>query len=188
MIKRKLKKFWNFLQEDTWQSWLVSLVLIVVLIKFVFFPLLSLATGSPLPLVVVESCSMYHNSNFDTWWDTHSALYERFDIHKTDFESYYFKNGLKKGDVILLWGHSDYNIGDVIIFNAGTQYPIIHRIVKGAPLSTKGDNNSDQLPVEKDINEENILGKGVIRIPWVGWIKLVFFDIFKPASQRGFCR
>ena len=59
-VKESLKKFWAFLQEDSWQSWVVSLILIIIIIKFVFFPLLSFVTGTTLPLVVVESCSMYH--------------------------------------------------------------------------------------------------------------------------------
>lgn len=188
MTKNKIKKFWEFLQEDTWQSWLTSLIIIVVAIKFVFFPLLSLITGSPLPLVVVESCSMYHNTNFNEWWDRHSALYSPFKINKEDFQSYPLKNGLNKGDVILLWGHSDYKIGDIIIFQAGTPHPIIHRIVKSDPFSTKGDHNSNQLPMEITIPKEKIIGKGIARIPLIGWIKLIFFDIFNPPSQRGLCK
>ncbi len=187
MKKGKIKKFWAFLQEDTWQSWLVSLILIIVLIKFIFFPALSWITGSPLPLVVVESCSMYHSTNFEQWWDRHSILYEDYNISKSDFESYYFKNGLNKGDIILLWGRTTYEKGDVIIFNAGTQHPLIHRLVTAPNFSTKGDNNDNQLPMEKSIPQENILGKGVVRIPFIGWIKLIFFDIFNSPDQRGFC-
>ena len=50
-----LLKFWKFLKADTWQSWLISMILLVIIIKFIFFPLLSLITGSSLPLVVVDS-------------------------------------------------------------------------------------------------------------------------------------
>ncbi|MDP1695452.1 MAG: S26 family signal peptidase [archaeon] len=187
MIKDKVKKFWKFLQEDTWQSWIVSLVLIVILIKFIFFPTISFITGSPLPLVVIESCSMYHNSNFESWWDTHSAIYSQYSINKSEFQNYPFKNGLNKGDVIFVWGRADLKEGDVIIFEAGTQHPLIHRLISTFPLSTKGDNNENQLDMEKFISQEKIIGKGIARIPLVGWLKLIFFDMFKPASQRGFC-
>ncbi|MDD5098485.1 MAG: hypothetical protein PHD31_02095 [Candidatus Pacebacteria bacterium] len=187
MIKERVKKFWAFLQEDTWQSWLVSLILIIVLIKFIFFPTISWITGSPLPLVVVESCSMYHNANFEDWWGAHSSFYSPYSINKSEFQSYYFKNGLNKGDVILVWGRAKYNSGDVIIFNAGTQNPIIHRLINTSPLSTKGDNNDNQLPQEKSIPKENVIGKGIVKIPLIGWLKLIFFDVFKPASQRGLC-
>lgn len=194
-------RFWRFLQEDSWQSWLVSLVLLVVLIRFVLFPLLSLATGSTLPLVVIESCSMYHNSNFDTWWNANSAWYESHNITKADFETFPFKNGLNKGDIIFVWGRSSYNIGDVIIFqpNSGSSapHPIIHRVVAENPFQTKGDNNIAQLTAgnpgnvenidETNISPNQIIGKSVFRIPYLGWIKLVFFEPFKAPQDRGFC-
>jgi len=125
------KKFWKFLKKDSWQSWLVSLVIAFVLIKFVFFPLLSFITGSPLPLVVVESCSMYHSiDNFDNWWDSNSVWYEDRQISKEEFGSYKFKNGLNKGDIILVWGRTDYDVGDVLIFEAGQRFPLIQQQLK----------------------------------------------------------
>ncbi|MBW3022533.1 S26 family signal peptidase [Candidatus Woesearchaeota archaeon] len=187
--KKYLSKFWRFLNEDTWQSWLVSLVLIVLIIKFIFFPTLSVITGTSLPLVVVESCSMYHESSFDAWWEKNAAWYESKGITKEEFEQFPFKSGLNKGDIILVWGKSDYEIGDIIIFNAGAQYPrpIIHRIIS-IPTSTKGDHNPSQAQFETNIPAGNIVGKSVFRIPLVGWVKLVFFEPFRPADQQGICR
>jgi len=195
-------RFWRFLQKDTWQSWVVSLVLLVVLIKFVFFPVLSLATGSSLPLVVIESCSMYHESGFDEWWDDHSGWYDARGIGKSMFKDFPFRNGLNKGDIIFVWGHSEYDSGDIIIFEPNlestAQHPIIHRIVGEDPYETKGDHNSGQLVSgsslnsqnidETNIAEEQIIGKSVLRIPYLGWIKLVFFEPMRPAGERGFCR
>jgi hypothetical protein len=197
-----LVRFWRFLQEDSWQSWLVSLVLLVILIRFVFFPLLSLATGSTLPLVVIESCSMYHEtSNFDDWWNDHSDWYEKNGIKKTDFREFPFKNGLNKGDIIVVWGYSQYEIGDIIIFepnlDSSAPHPIIHRIVAENPYQTKGDHNFAQLvggnPAnpqnidETNIYEEQIIGKSVLRIPYLGWIKLIFFEPFRTNGERGLC-
>ena len=76
-IFKGLGRFWNFLKEDTWQSWLVSLVLAFLIIKFIFFPSLSFFLATPLPLVVVESCSMYHSAGFDSWWDSNTGWYDR---------------------------------------------------------------------------------------------------------------
>jgi len=195
-------RFWRFLQEDTWQSWLVSLVLLVILIRFILFPLLSLATGSSLPLVVIESCSMYHEtSNFDTWWNNHYEWYEEHHIYKSDFRGFPFQNGLNKGDIIVVWGRADYNAGDVIIFqpNEGSSapYPIIHRVVAENPYQTKGDHNFAQLTGGNPANERNIdetnispsqiIGKSVFRVPYLGWIKLVFFEPFRSPGERGFC-
>lgn len=185
-----LKKIWIFLKEDTWQSWIVSLVLVIVGIKFVFFPLLSFATGTPLPMVVVESCSMYHEASFDEWWNKNSAWYETKEITESKFKSYPLRGGLNKGDIVFVWGYSEYKMGDIIIFNAGTRYPLIHRIVTLHPTSTKGDHNADQLPndLENNIQEDQIIGKAVARIPLIGWVKLIFFEFAKPQEQRGFCK
>ncbi|MEI6849862.1 MAG: hypothetical protein WCK29_02390, partial [archaeon] len=100
-IKESIKKTWSFLKEDSWQSWIVSIILIIVLIKFILFPTLSLITGTALPLVVVESCSMYHPSNFNDYWDSHGNWYESQGINKTEFSNFPFKNGINKGDIII---------------------------------------------------------------------------------------
>ena len=198
-IKDSLKKFWKFLNEDTWQSWIVSLVLIVVIIKFIFFPGLSFFTGTQLPLVVVESCSMYHDSSFDSWWDKNAAWYESKGIIKEDFEGYRFKNGLSKGDIIFVIGTDNPKKGDTIIFvpNIESQQrtPIIHRIISSNPIGTKGDNNIDQLKLntnskridETNISQDRIIGKSIFRIPYLGWIKLIFFEPTKPSQERGTC-
>ncbi|MBI2451750.1 hypothetical protein HYV50_01575 [Candidatus Pacearchaeota archaeon] len=194
-----LKKFWKFLQEDSWQSWIVSILLLVVVIKYVFFPFLSLATGSSLPLVVVESCSMYHETNFDGWWEKNSLWYESNNIGKESFMSFPLKNGFIKGDIIFVWGHSDYEKGDIIIFEPNEEsiarHPIIHRVVSENPIATRGDHNNLQLRLdnnakridETNIPEEKIIGKAVFKIPFLGWIKLVFFEPLRPTEERGFC-
>ena len=185
-FKDTLKKFWAFLKKDSLASWIVSLILLFILIKFIIFPLLSLTTGSSLPLVVVESCSMYHNSNFDDWWYQNSAWYLSRNITKSEFEVFALKNGLNKGDIVIVLGEKQPKIGDIIIYNAGTQYPLIHRIVTLSPLGTKGDNNIEQLDLEHNINGP-IIGRAVARIPLLGWVKLIFLEPFKSASQRGLC-
>ena len=185
------KKFWAFLKEDTWQSWLVSLILAFAIIKFVFFPVLSLILGTPLPLVVVESCSMYHSTDFDDWWERNSLWYEDRNITKKDFEIFPFKNGLNKGDIILVIGRGESQIGDIIIFDSNFRFPLIHRVVELDPgIGTKGDNgetNPDQISGERDIPEEAILGKSLVRIPALGWVKLIFFEGARPPNQRGLC-
>jgi len=188
-INDSLKKVWEFLKADTWQSWIVSIILVIIIIKFIFFPFLSLVTGTKLPLVVVESCSMYHESDFDSWWSQNSAWYESHGINKSDFLSYKLKNGLNKGDIVIVLGSKNHSIGDIIIFSSETRYPLIHRLISLSPLATKGDNNPSQINgLETDIAKEQVLGKAVGRIPALGWIKLIFFEFSKPKEQRGFCR
>lgn len=197
-----IKKFWEFLKKDTWQSWLVSVILIIILIKLIIFPTLTFITGSPLPLVVVESCSMYHEAPLEEWTNKNSAYYESFNISQSDFQDFPMKNGLNKGDIIFVWGKStSYNVGDIIIFQpnseALTQTPIIHRIITDSPIGTKGDHNSQQLQFANNINnidetsitKSQIIGKASFKVlPFVGWIKLIFFEPFRPDYQRGLCK
>ena len=196
-VKESLKKFWAFLQEDSWQSWVVSLILIIIIIKFVFFPLLSFVTGTTLPLVVVESCSMYHESNFETWWGQNGAYYESRNITKEQFYDFKMKNGLNKGDILIVTGENEPEIGDIIVFEAKSRHPLIHRIISLDPTGTKGDHNTAQLVLgnnqygidETSINQEQIIGKASFKvIPLLGWIKLIWFEPLRPASDRGFCR
>lgn len=188
-LTKTWKKIWEFLKADTWQSWLVSLILAFIIIKFVFFPGLAFIMATSLPLVVVESCSMYHSTDFDDWWGRNAIWYEDRGIEREDFENFPFKNGLNKGDIILVTGRGGYDIGDVIIFDSSFRFPLIHRIVEDdQTVGTKGDNNPNQLSGEKDLEEDKILGKSLLRVPGLGWFKLIFFEGTKPHNQRGFCR
>ena len=189
-IKIYWKKFWDFLHKDSWFSFLVVLLIAFIIIKFVFFPGLSLVTGTGLPLVIVESCSMYHHENgFEKTFE--SPIYSEEGILLEDTKNWDFQNGLKKGDIIFVVGAKNLEVGDVIIFNGGANHPLIHRLISTNVYSTKGDNyktNSKQLDPEKQIPEEEIIGKALFRIPYVGWAKLIFFENSRHPSERGLCR
>lgn len=170
------------------------------MIKFVFFPVLELSTGTQLPLVIVESCSMYHEgnllSNEESWWNSHQMKYFKFKILEEDFMSFPFKKGFNKGDILFIVGKKPEKIevGDVIVFQANYRNPIIHRVInieeteKGRIFSTMGDNNNGQLETEKEIQENQIIGKASANIaPYFGWIKLIFFEKSRNPSERGFC-
>ncbi len=194
-------KFWYLLWSDnSLKGWIFSIVFIFIFIKFIFFPGLILITGTPLPLAIVESCSMYHEdnlfTNFDSWWERHDDKYSEFIINELDFRDFTLKNGFTKGDILFVIGTDTDKLeeGDVIIFNANQQNPIIHRIVEikeangKKVFSTVGDNNERQLTFEKNVYEEQIIGKAVLRVaPYFGWIKLMFYEAQKPKEQRGFC-
>lgn len=203
--KRKLKNFWDkfyFIvwKDDSPKGWLISLLFIFIVVKFIFFPLLSLVTGTSLPLAIVESCSMYHDgnylSNFDNWYEASESKYNKFNVTLEDFSDFKFKKGFTKGDILLIMRANPEKLetGDVIIFEAGTNHPIIHRIIdiqetdSGKIFSTIGDNNPSQLNVEKQITENQLIGKAVFRIvPYAGWVKLIFFEHMQPPNNKGFC-
>lgn len=183
------KRFWKFLQEDSWSSFIVTLILAFIIIKFVFFPGLSLITGTSLPLVIVESCSMYHHEDgFERTFE--SDVYENNGLSLADTGNWIFQNGFSKGDVIFVVGAKNVEVGDVIIFNGGAQHPLIHRVVSTDPIATKGDNyktNSQQLSVEKSISENQLVGKALFKVPFIGWAKLIFFEGGRDARERGLC-
>lgn len=202
-LLRFLKKFWNLLWKDeSLKGWIFAIVFLFVFVKFIFFPFLYLVTGTKLPLAIVESCSMYHKGNlfsdFDDWWERHEKKYAKFGITKKEFESFIFPRGFDKGDIIFMIKAKPENlkVGDVISFDASPSYPnpIIHRIVKiekrgeNYIISTIGDNNNGQLSVEKEIQENQLVGKAVFRaVPFIGWGKLIFYDWKKPEMERGLC-
>lgn len=184
------KKFWKFLKKDSWGSFAVTLLIAFVVIKFIFFPGLSLITGTDLPIVIVESCSMYHpDAGFENTFT--SPVYQEYGIDIGDTRDWDFQNGFSKGDLIFVVGVKNIEVGDVIIFHGGAANPLIHRVVKtGDTYSTKGDNyrtNAQQLASELNINEDQIIGKALFKVPAVGWAKLIFFESRRPASERGLC-
>lgn len=200
-VKDFFKKFWFIVwKDDSPKGWLISVVFIFVAIKFIFFPLLSLATGTALPLAIVESCSMHHQgdifSDYNIWWDKHESKYSPYTINKLDFQEFPMKKGFTKGDILFITraNPEKLKVGDIIIFEGGRENPIIHRIIKieekdGKRIfSTMGDNNNGQLEFEKAISQEQIVGKASLRlVPYLGWVKLIFFETTRPTSERGLC-
>lgn len=200
------KKFWHLLwKDDSWKGWLFSIVFLFIFIKFIFFPGLSFVTGTQLPLAIVESCSMYHDggtwpfTSYNSWWLNHEEKYSELKVSKAQFSEFNMKNGFNKGDILFITG-ADPNklrVGDIIIFQAPTRNPVIHRIVSISSdsqtgkkiFSTIGDNNNGQLSFETNIQENQILGKAQVRIiPYLGWVKLIFFEAQKSPQERGFCQ
>lgn len=200
-IKHFVDRFWFLLwKDDSWWGWIFSIVFLFIFIKWIFFPLLSLATGTALPLAIVESCSMYHDAgfthDFDSWWEYKDSNYAKFKIGQEDFSSFTFKNGFNKGDVLFIVraDPDKLKVGDIIIFQAPTANPVIHRIVSISEkdgekiFSTMGDNNPSQILFEKEIKEDQLVGKAVVKVaPYVGWLKLIFYEGQRSSSERGFC-
>ena len=180
-----LRKIWKFLwNDDTPLSWIVSIGLAFVIVKFLVYPSIGLLFGTSYPIVAVVSSSMEHPENFDKWWEDHEEWYTAAGIIKEDFSNFKFRDGFNKGDIMLVFGNKskDINIGDVLIFESTTHYPVIHRVVgfweEGGRYNfhTKGDNNQDSYSRlnEKDIHEDRVLGVARMRIPLLGWIKIMF--------------
>jgi len=96
-----------------------------------------------------------------------------------------------QGDILIIQGArqpEDYNnllkIGDVIVFSVeGRDVPIVHRIREINPdgsFQTQGDANTGQHPFEKHIVPEQIHGKLVMVIPYLGWVKIGVTEYILP--------
>ena len=181
--KSWIKDLWNFLwNSDSPLSWIVDLIIAFAVVKWVFFPLLSLIFATSLPMVVVESTSMLHEVNFDSFWSQYGGYYEDLGITKNEFSGFSFRNGFDKGDIMVIRGSKEYKVGDIIVFDSRVQAtPIIHRIIKieNGIYSTKGDHNAYQLNYEKEIQKSQIIGKAVGKIPYFGWLKLFFIEMYR---------
>ena len=191
--KKNLKKVWHFIwDDDSIWSWIVNILLALVLIKFIVYPSLGLVLQTSHPVVAVVSESMEHNNGFDDWWQKSSEWYLKNGITKENFEKFPLKNGFNKGDIMVLKGKNPENIevGDVIVFWSAKKDPIIHRVVKKWKDSdiyyfqTKGDNyKTNPAPIknplldETNISQEQVVGKAVLKVPFLGYIKIWFVDL-----------
>ena len=208
-FKEAWKKFWHLLWVDeSLKGWIFAFVFLFVFIKIIFFPTLNFITGTAMPLSIVESCSMYHDSkliffhNFDEWWESHESKYN---ITKEEFKNFKLKNGFNKGDILfsVKAKPEELKVGDIILFDAGQNNPLIHRIIKIKKennefiFSTIGDNNkisftSTNNPFRIDeinIHETQLVGKATFKaIPYLGWGKLIFYDWKKLGSEQGLCQ
>ena len=200
--KSILKKTWNFIwHSESTASLIVNFILAIILVKFIIYPGLSFALGTTHPVVAVISESMYHDSQFDNWYENQNEFYSKFEISKEDFKTFTLKNGFNRGDLVVVSRSSEKNteIGDIIVFWTSQQYPIIHRIINVSNSNsnliyqTKGDNNPDSIEIyvdilgnrvskntpnaiqyfdESQITEKMIVGKAIFKIPYVGLIKI----------------
>ncbi len=195
-VKKALKKAWRFIwHSNSLASWIVNIILAFLLIKFVFYPGISLLVGTSVPVVAVISNSMEQPSN---WEDsqaicsngrcTQEEWYLEKGITPNEFADFPFSKGFNKGDIMLVRGKKpeEINIGDVIVFESGKSIPIIHRVVnifeedEERFFETKGDNNAGQIKNqfidENRIPADDVFGVAYGKIPYLGYVKILFTD------------
>ncbi len=188
-------KLWYFIwKDDSIWSLLFDLALAFVIVKFIIYPALEFGLDTSFPVVAVLTSSMEHkpqennqlcgshveeyNKSFEGYWAVCGEWYKNHKISKEEFNSFPFHNGFNIGDILLIKGIpiDEYKIGDVAVFWADLEYPIIHRVVKidakNNTISTKGDQNAGQLYHEQGISSDRVLGKAFFRIPYLGYIKV----------------
>lgn len=208
-LKFHSRKAWNFLwHDDSVWSWLANIIIAFLVIRFIVYPLLGLVLGTSYPIVAVISESMEHGTSggiicgkafdefpesFDQYWQVCGDWYENNGISYEQFQKFPFNDGFRKGDVIILWRahRNNLRVGDILIFKGVRPQPIIHRVVKvwnengDYYYQTKGDHNSKNIEGElgeEKISEDRIFGKGILCIPYLGWMKILFVDAVKPLG------
>lgn len=149
------------------------------LAAFVVYQIIGLVLSTNLPVVSVLSSSMQH----DNLEITHYQWLERYmGYNRTYVDSWPISGGFRIGDMPIVTGPKDLNIGDVIVYRTEQELlPIIHRIIKINPdgtYQTKGDNNPGQLPYELSVKKEQIVGKVIFIIPKLGYFKVIMSRVF----------
>lgn len=187
-------KTWHFLaHDDSTASFIVDALLVIIIGRYILYPLIGLALGSSFPIVAVVSGSMDHDGKiFGEWWDSNGAKYDAYNITDRHFERYDFASGFEKGDVLVVKGFAprDLRVGDVIVYATSERTePIIHRVISkefigGAYVfETLGDANSGQLGFEKKVTSKQIAGKAVFLIPKIGWVKVGLVDLWHSIAS-----
>ncbi len=206
-LKRHGRRAWNFFwNSDSPWSWLANIIVAFLVIRYLVYPILGIILGTNYPIVAVVSESMEHglhdnivcgqqfeefHQSFSNYWQVCGPWYEQAHISPEEFSEFPFRNGFDKGDVIVLWRATDLEIGDILVFWGTRPQPIIHRIVSistsngNTYYQTKGDHNSDSIQGslgETSISQDRIIGKGILRLPYLGWIKILFVDAVRPLG------
>ena len=129
--------------------------------------------------------------NFDDYWKTCGGWYDGRNITKEIFSGFSLKNGFRKGDIIVVWGRFAPKVGDIVIFKPNPESraprPIIHRIayIGDGIIQTKGDHNEGQLISSNNahntdetlIKPDQLIGKAILKIPYLGWVKIWFVEL-----------
>jgi signal peptidase len=167
-------------KRQLWKNEYLQTVIMIVLIVMVVFGFwfgLRLALNTDYPILAVASGSMSTVQPDDGW-------------------SHPFSPTLETGDLIIVQGVSPQNIyaasfskngsqrsGDILVFreSAGSDDLIVHRAIQEINQSgellfvTQGDGNSMPGP-GSPTPEQNVIGKVIFRIPWIGHLALFMHD------------
>ena len=161
MTTQKLRRI---LKNEYFKIIVTIVAIIAIFFGFWFGSQIVLNTNYPALAVASGSMCLLPGSECDGW-------------------SHPFERTLHLGDLIIIQGvdpkeikAAPYPDGDIIVFRRGNEL-IVHRAiavhVENDELSftTKGDGNSGPDPVT--VPQENVIGRVVMRIPWVGHVALL---------------
>lgn len=139
---------------------------------------LTFALTTDMPVVAVVSQSMQHDRAEISYY---KWLRDNLGYSEGYVDSWPIPTGFLVGDMPIVQGSDEYNVGDVIVYSApGQEFPIIHRVIKingDGSYQTKGDNNLNQLPYEFSVRKEQIHGKVIFIVPKLGYFKVILTKV-----------
>lgn len=162
------------------------------------YPIVAIVSGSMEHKIVDNRvCNVhfaqinYKKLSTEEWWGYCGKYYEaNYNLTLDEFKEFNYKNGLNIGDVMVLYGKSyeNINVGDMLVFIPedreffNTKGPVIHRVIlkwqdeEGKyHFRTKGDHNPQSFEnFEQNIPQDDVIGVAVVRIPFIGYAKLLF--------------
>ena len=173
-IKRRIDEL-----EKGWKGTIIAFAF-AFLLAYSFHKTLAFALSTPQAAVIVYTKSMQHD---DPEIKHYAWLEKNLNYSREFINSWPFSNGLYVGDIVILQGREEYEVGDIIVYSVeGYSLPLIHRIIKineDGTYQTKGDNNYGQLNFEKRIEKEKIYGKVIFAIPRIGYVKVFIARVWE---------
>ena len=167
--------------KDLMEGWVGTLVYIVlgIVIAYSINFLLGIVLKTDLPVVAVVSRSMTHDET--TPLVHYMWLEQNLNLTREEIDSWPLSNGFRRGDILVVVGvdRDELKVGDVIVFSLPHQkVPVVHRIIKieDGVITTKGDHNPAPDPWK--VKYEDIHGKAVFVIPYLGYVKVIFSEMF----------
>jgi signal peptidase I len=166
------QKLRQIMKNEYFKILVTIVAVIVIFFGFWFGSQIVLNTNYPALAVASGSMCTLPGPNCDGW-------------------SHPFARTLHLGDLIIIQGVNAKDIyaapynesgssGDIIVFRRGDEL-IVHRAIAkhvdndgNISFTTKGDGNSGPDPVT--VSQEDIIGRVVMRIPWIGHIALLMHN------------
>lgn len=150
-----------------------------LVLAFLLYQGLGFGLSTDLPVVAVVSSSMEHDASVQA--NHYRWLEDRLSYTESFISSWPITGGFLVGDMPIVMGSSEYDVGDVVVYSvSGSKAPIIHRIIKineDGTFQTKGDNNPSQLPYESSVKLDQIHGKVIFIVPKLGYFKVILTNV-----------
>ncbi len=172
-MKKFLKKFWKFYwEDDSIISYIFFIIVTYIFLKYIALPAFLFVFGLS-DVVSVMTTSMVHGSNTEKYFYDY---YKDLNFSRNEINDFPFSKGLYEGDALIIKEYDDFEVGDVIVFySEDLNRKIIHRVIDTNPLTTKGDNNRESYPFDKNVT--NIIGRPIIKIPYIGYPRWLLYNI-----------